>query len=162
MWRGFFKRRAKFFLDFNIKRNSKNSFCQRNDGQLLLLGGVMITVFIVALAVISISLSDINIPIDKKSFIKLDFDNARREFGVALQDRLEDKSSYINYEDIVSIYFNDTRDIFIFAEGLRGNCFDAVYLGISYKFDNSPDTILVGLSLSNKNDYIYEEVKYGI
>ena len=61
-----------------------------NHGQLLMLAGIIITISILSLALVSISLSG-EVSISKKdSFIKYEYDNVRTEFGFALKERLVD------------------------------------------------------------------------
>lgn len=133
----------------------------KDDAQLLLLAGIAISVSIIALASIAISLSSISTPIDKSTFIKSDYDNIRKEFGVALQERLEGKLDY--NENLIRLYFNHTKDMFIFfVESIEGNTFDAEYQGLTYTTDQIAKGIGVKLSMGNGYDYITEVVEYDL
>jgi len=134
---------------------------RNNDAQILLLGGIAMSVAILTLAMISVSLSSISTPIDKSTFIKSEYDNIRREFGVALQDRLDGKLDY--NEDLIRLYFNDTKDTFVFfIESLHGNNFNAEYIGLTYTTDDVVDGMAVALTLSNGVECITEDVEYNL
>ena len=151
------------FKDNRENRILSNKRCRKyakDDAQLLLLAGIFLSVAIVTLASVMVSLSDIDISIDKTSFIKSEYDNVRKEFGVALRDRLSGKLNY--GEDLILVYFNDTRDTFIyFVESLHGNYFDAEYRGLTYTNDE-PDGIICFLKLGNGNEYVSEMINYDI
>ena len=85
---------------------------KKDDAQLLLVAGIFLCVAIITLASVSVSLANIDISIDKTSFIKSEYDNVRKEFGVALKDKLAGKLQYS--EELILTYFNDVRDTFIF------------------------------------------------
>jgi len=129
--------------------------------QVLLLAGVAITIAIISFAMVSVSLSSIHMPIDKSSFIKSEFDNIRREFGVALIDKAEDGLKYPKniFNDLFMLYFNDTRDVFIFVEVLHDNYFYAELVEITYTVDE-PRGFIVLLTLFNEDEYISEEISY--
>jgi len=157
-----FKKKTSF-KDNRKNRILSNKRCRtyaKDDAQLLLLAGIFLCVAIVALASVMSSLANVDISIDKTSFIKSDYDNVRKEFGVALKDRLGDK---LNYEDAsILTYFNATRDIFVFFVGtLNGNYFDAEYRGLTYTNDE-PDGIICFLKLGNGNEYVSEVINYDI
>jgi hypothetical protein len=134
-------------------------FSNDKRSQLLLSAGIIITLSIISLSLISVSLSKIVLPIDKSTFIKPEFDNIRKEFGTALQDRLYGKLQYS--EDLVHLYFNDTRDAFVFVEALHGYYFDAKYIKLTYNIDG-PDGLIAMLTFSNGKEYICEQVEYDI
>ncbi|MCK4364743.1 MAG: hypothetical protein KAW45_01695 [Thermoplasmatales archaeon] len=137
-----------------IKKNSKN------DAQLLLLAGIFLSVSIVALSSVMVSLVNADVSIDETSFIKPDYDNVRKEFGMALKDKLEGKLDYS--ESSVIAYFNDTRDIFVFfIESLNGNYFNAEYLGLARVGDEIVG-ITCFLKLGNDNEFVSEIITYDI
>ena len=140
-------------------KTGKNQLTHRGEeAQLLLLGGIAICLAIITLAMISVNLSSISSPIDKSLFIKPEYDNIRKEFGVALSERLNGKLDY--GENLIRLNFNYTRDTFIFLiESLKGNSFDAKYAGLTYSPDGV-DGIRVILTLSNSYEYVNEEVEY--
>jgi len=129
----------------------------QSDGQLLMVGGVAITIIILTLGVVSLSLVDITVPIEKKLYIKPEFDNVRKEFGVALEERLGDLSKYS--VDTIKLHFNETLDSFVYVEALRGNYFNASYEGILYK-NHVPSGLFVTLTLMNADERVNEEVAY--
>jgi len=137
-----------------------------NRGQLLMLAGIIITISILSLALVSISLSG-EVSISKKnSFIKNEYDNVRTEFGVALKDRLVDLSNY-NGEDFnttIKEYILDTEDIFVFTENLDGYFFDVIFIKDNAGNDEfvimkGSDKIGVKLNLflTNGGESVYEE-----
>jgi len=150
----------KYKSENRILSNKRCRTYAKDDAQLLLLTGVFLCVAIVALASVMSSLANIDISIDKTSFIKSDYDNLRKEFGIALKDRLGGKLNY--GETLTLIYFNETRDIFAFFVGtLNGNYFDADYKGLTYT-NNEPDGIICFLKLGNGNEYVSEVINYDI
>ena len=138
----------------------------KNDdsGQLLLLGGVMLTILIISLAVISTSVSDIYISVDNTDFIKSEYDNIRREFGLALESNLIDKLEYVtpgtDGDNIVLPYFNDVKDVFIFTESLYGNYFDANFIRNNFSPEEEAIGMIVELTFDNGKESITEEVEY--
>ena len=132
----------------------------KDDAQLLAMGGILISIIVISSAVITINLSNSSIPLDKSDFIKTDFDNIRKEFGVALQDRLEEKMDY-DEEDIKK-FFYDIALTFSFAESLRDNYFFAEYIEITNTVDDRPNGIKAKLTVGNKNEFITEVVQYYI
>ena len=129
-----------------------------DDAQLLLIAGIFLSVAIVSLASVMVSLANIDISIDKTSFIKTEYDNVRKEFGTALRDKLEDKLGY--GADLACVYFNDTRDTFVFyLESLKNNYFDAEFKYITYN-NYQPNGICCYLRLGNGKEYISELVYY--
>ena len=133
-----------------------------NQGQLFLLGGVILTVLIISLAVISTNVSDIYIRVDDTDYIKPDYDNIRKEFGLTLEEQLSDNLRYITESDdsLVTPIFNYVKDIFIFAQSLHGNYFNAVYDSMTFTPDGSANGITVTLTLDNGIEQISEEVTY--
>jgi len=132
----------------------------KDDAQLLLLAGIFLSVAIITLASITVTLANVDISIDKTSFIKSDYDNVRKEFGAALKDRLSGKLSF--GDTLIFTYFNDTRDIFVFfIESLSGNYFDAEYKGLTYTNDE-PDGIICFLKFGNGNEFVSEVISYDI
>lgn len=152
----------------SYKDNSKNKIlsnkrCRKyakDDAQLLLLAGIFLSVAIVTLASVTSSLANADISIDKTSFIKSEYDNVRKEFGIALKDALSGKLIYD--EDLIQTYFDETRDTFIFfVESLNGNYFDAEYKGLTYTNDEA-DGIICLLKLGNGKEYVSETIEYDI
>jgi hypothetical protein len=160
-----FSKKKTFLRDNNkirIFSNKKNKNYKNEDAQLLLLAGIFLSVAIITLASITVSLANLDISIDKTSFIKTDYDNIRKEFGVALKDKLGGKLNYKDSEPLILTYFNDTRDIFVFfVESLNGNYFDAEYKGLTFTNDE-PDGIICIIKFSNGNEYISEVINYDI
>jgi len=139
-----------------LRSNKKGS----DDAQLLLIAGIILSVAIVTLASVSVSLSNADIAIDKTTFIKSEYDNLRREFGITLKDKIGNKLGY--GEDVIRTYFNDTRDTYVFfIESLNGNYFDAEYIGLSYN-DNQVDGIICLLRIGNGKEYVSEEITYAL
>lgn len=142
---------------------AKKQIIKSNDGQLLLLAGIIISISIIAFASITAELStNIGITIDKSSFLKSNYDNVRKEFGVALQDNLEGKLDYqkTTVENLVNLYFNDTRETFVFyVESLHSNYFDAEFLELTYNAGQINGLKAV-LTLANEKEYISEVVTY--
>lgn len=146
-------------LAFAIFKNNDN-------GQLLMLAGIIITISILSLAVVSISLSEATTFSNKNSFIKYEYDNVRTEFGVALKERLVDLSQYEDDEiDTIKAYIDDTKDIFVFTENLDGYYFDVIYDDNVANFlsnhiiEKGTDKIglKLGLYLTNGDESIYEQ-----
>lgn len=131
---------------------------RESEAQLLMIGGITICVIIIVASAATISLSSINIPVDETSSIKSEFDNIREKFGLALQDRLHGKLDNIS---LVLLYFNDTRNLFTFAEARHDNYFDAVFVGITSTTDE-PDGIVAFIVLGDNHDCISERVEYYI
>ena len=126
-------------------------------GQLLMMAGIIITISILSLALVSISLSG-EISISKKnSFIKYEYDNVRTEFGVALKERLVDLSNY--GDSTIKEYILDTEDIFVFAENLDGYYFDVTFEQDDFILLKGNDKIgvKVNLFLTNGDESVYEE-----
>ena len=140
----------------NVKNN--------NEAQLLTMGGILVSIIIISSAIITINLSNVSTPLDKNDFIKYEFDNVRKEFGVALQDKLENKIQYATRDNdaLVRYYFNDTSMVFAYTEFLRGNYFKAEYLGLTFDTEDRADGIIARLVLGNDREYIIEEVEYYI
>ena len=137
-----------------IKKNSKN------EAQLLLLAGIFISVSIVALSSVIVSLVDADVSIDETSYIKSDYDNVRKEFGMALKDKLGD-SDYS--ESSIITHFNNTRDTFIFfIESLNGNYFNAEYLEPIYNDNNELTGIKCFIKLGNDKEFVSEILTYDI
>ena len=136
----------------------------RNDAQLLTMGGVLVSIIIISSAIITINLSNVITPLDKNDFIKHEFDNVRKEFGVALQDKLKNKIQYVTRDNdaLVSFYFNDISRSFAYIEFLRGNYFKAEYLGLTFDTEDRADGVIACLTLDNTKERIIEEVEYYI
>ena len=137
---------------------------KNDEGQLLLIGGILITFLILAMVTISISISDINKPVYKKDFIRQDYTNIREEFGRVLYYELEDKiheiTSEADADAICKPYFNDVRDMFIFTVKSDGNYFNAVYKEPFFNSGGSIKGLKVELTLSNEKETISEVVIY--
>ena len=126
----------------------------------MLLAGVFLSVAIVTLSSVIVSLANADIAIDKTTFIKSDYDNVRKEFGMALKDKLAGKLSY--GDDFIETYFQDIRDTFVFfIESLNGNYFDADYLEVTYTNDE-PDGIKCYLRFGNGKEFVSEIIEYDI
>ena len=138
-------------------------FRKKNDGQLLLLAGIVISVSIIAFASITANLStSIGVPIDKTSALKSSYDNIRKEFGIALMYRLEGRLDYskASVENLVNLYFNETKEIFVFyIESLNDNYFDAKFLDLIYN-DGKITGMSVLLTVGTDNEYLQEVVTY--
>jgi len=122
-----------------------------------MLAGIIITISILSLALVSISLSG-EISVSKKNyFIKYEYDNVRTEFGVALKERLVDLSNFEN--STIKEYVLDTEDIFVFTENLDGYYFDVTLVENDYIIvkGNEKIGIKVNLFLSKSGESIYEE-----
>jgi len=137
----------------------------KNDkGQLLLIGGILITFLILAMVTISINISDINKPVYKKDFIRQDYANIKEEFGRTLKAKLEDKIQEITtVSDANAIcipYFNDVRDMFIFVVKSDGNYFNAEYIEPFFNNGGSVKGLKVRLTFINEKESITEEVTY--
>lgn len=137
---------------------------RRNSGQLLLLAGITISLAIIGLSMIAANLAEVNVYISKSSYVKSDYDNIRKEFGVALKDRLSGRIWLgEDFVDFAYVYFNDTRDVFtFFVETLKGNCFNAEFLGLEYNIEQWPDGVIVRLMFSNGYEHISETIVYDI
>lgn len=143
-----------------MRRSSLNN----DEGQLLLIGGVLITFLILAMAAISISISDINKPVYKKDFILQDYANIREEFGRTLnckmQDKLIDITSVADADTICRPYFYDAKEMFVFTAKTEGNFFNAEYLEPFFNSDSSLKGLKVRLTFSNEKESISEVVIY--
>lgn len=134
----------------------------KDDAQLLLLAGIFLSVAIVSLASVMVSLANADVSIDKTSFIKSDYDNVRKEFGMALKDKISDKIDYKNPEPLIIVYFEDIRDTFVFfIESLNGNYFDAEYKGLTYT-NGKVSGVICFIELGNGKEFVSEAVTYDI
>lgn len=124
---------------------------------MLMIAGITITVGIIALGTISISLSTISFPIDKRSYIKPEFDNIRKEFGVFLKDSYGDISQY-SFSSI-NLIFNHSKRIFTSVEALDGYYFNAMLLGYYYKLDKISG-LEIRLCLIDDDESVVEDVLY--
>lgn len=143
----------------------KKRLIQNKDAQLLLIAGITMSILIITLSTIAISLSDITITsFDKSSSIQPDFDNIRREFGLAMNQKLEGKLSY-SKESIIGLietYFNETRETFAyFIESYHSNYFNAELQDIVFNNEGVAG-IYVYLTMSNDKESIYETVCYDL
>ncbi len=132
----------------------------KDDAQIVLVGGIIITIAILSFGVIITSLSDVTETIDKESYLLYNYNNIRKEFGLVLKQNLQQNmdNDYLD-SDIIGYYFNDSRDILVFAESSHGVFFDAELIRIVYKGENI-NGLEARLTLSNEYDYISEEVTY--
>ena len=146
---------------FSFKRKSLK---KDSEAQLFLIGGVMITVVIIGLAVVSIEIPEATKSYSEENFLKTDYNNVREEFGIALQDELGDKLQYISGcdDEVIISYFNEIRGYFAFAAYLHGNDFSASYNDVGSFFSSSGAEMRVVLMLGNDEDFIEEEVVYYI
>jgi hypothetical protein len=124
----------------------------------------MMAIIIISMAALSTNISDFYEPVDKTSYIKHDYDNIRKEFGIALQDELGDKVQYILKDDsqIELQYFNYILETFVFIESSHGNFFDAEYIASTFTVGDKFDGIEVKLSFNNGEESVVENVKYEI
>jgi len=138
---------------------------KKNNAQLLLLGGIMISIILIASASIAISLSNISIPLDKTSSIKTDYDNIRKEFGIALKDNINQyllTFDSVNALKLTKIHFEDIKNTFVFfIENFNDNYFDAEIVNDDWK-DDVTGVITVKLTLSDSDETIQEEVVYDL
>ena len=145
-------------MNKEIKSKKHYSTIFNDEAQLLVLTGVTICVLIIVSYGAIISMSSINVPLDKSSFIKSEFDNVRTEFGLVLHDQLHGKMNDI---DFVRMCFNHTRDLFAFAEAQHNNYFNAEFINVTYTMD-TPDGIVAIITLSNDLDIVRDQVFYHI
>ena len=145
-------------MNKEIKSKKHYSTIFNDEAQLLVLTGVTICVLIIVSYGAIISISSINVPLDKSSFIKSEFDNVRTEFGLVLHDQLHGKMNDI---DFVRMCFNHTRDLFAFAEAQHNNYFNAEFINVTYTMD-TPDGIVAIITLSNDLDIVRDQVFYHI
>ena len=131
---------------------------KEDNAQLLLIGGITICILIIVSSATIVSMSGVNIPIDKTSFIKSEYDNIRSKFYLVLKHNLE---SRLDDEEYVMSSFNYTRDQFSFAEARHDVYFYAEFLDFYYISDQ-PKGIITRLTLRNDNDVMSEEVIYQI
>jgi len=125
-----------------------------------LVAGIFLSVSIVALASVMVSLANADVSIDKTTFIKSDYDNVRKEFGMALKDKLKGKLD--NNDEFIRTYFEDIRDTFVyFIESMNGNYFDAEYIDKTYSY-GEPDGIVCIIKFSNGKEFVKEQVSYDI
>ena len=157
-----------------IKSIYKRSIRKENNAQLLLLGGIIISVILIASASIAISLSNVSIPLDKTSSIKSDYDNIRKEFGIALKDNVKEYFMVFNASassSLTKIFFEDIKNTFtFFIETFNDNYFDAEIL--EELVGSGPDTTIwrgsvvgvmtVKMTLSDSDEIIQEEVVYDL
>ncbi len=133
--------------------------CMKDDnkGQLLIIGGIIVTIFIVFSAVLTVNLSATHKPVDKTSFITPEYNNVREKFGYALNDRLS--TELMGFDNVVFAIFNDTKAEFKYGELRHGYYFDAELVQIR-SVDGKPEGLEVTLTLSNKKDSISDNVYY--
>ena len=145
-------------MNKEIKSKEHHTIFKDDEAQLLVLTGVTICVLIIVSYGAIISMSSINVPLDKSSFIKSEFDNVRTEFGLVLHDQLHGKMNDI---DFVRMCFNHTRDLFAFAEAQHNNYFNAEFINVTYTMD-TPDGIVAIITLSNDFNIVRDQVFYHI
>jgi len=143
----------------------KKTSLKNDQGQLLLIGGVIITFLILAMSAISISVSNINKPVSKTDFIRQDYANIREEFGRALYDKLKDKRLDVTPADdasshpICRTHFEYQKEMFIYTAKLDGYYFNAVYFSTDYS-----GGLFIGLTadltFSNEKESVSERVTY--
>lgn len=142
-----------------VRKISKN-----NKSQLLLIGGVLTTILILSMAMISISIPDITKPVYKKDFIQYEYTNVREEFGILLKGNLkkviDDIDGDAKFDDYGILHFDETKEMFIFIEKSHGNYFNAEYR--DYVDSSSPKAVEIKLTLKNEKDIISEVVTYEI
>ena len=122
-----------------------------------MIAGIIITIGIITFGTISISLSNVSYPIDKRSFIKPEFDNIRREFGIYLKDSYGDISQHSNSS--INLIFNYSKRIFTSIESLDGYYFNATLLDYYYKLDKIYG-LKIRVSLVDDDEGVVEEVLY--
>jgi hypothetical protein len=131
---------------------------KEDNAQLLLIGGITICILIILSSAAIVSMSGVNIPIDKTSFIKGEYDNIRSKLYQVLKHNLENR---LDDEEYVMSIFNYARDQFSFAEARHDMYFHAEFLDFYYISDQ-PKGIITKLTLRNNYDVISEEVIYQI
>jgi len=143
-----------------IRKISKN-----NKSQLLLIGGVLTTILILSMAMISISIPDITKPVYKKDFIQYEYTNVREEFGILLKGNLKkvinDIDSEATFNDFGNLHFIETKEMFVFIEKSHNNYFNAEYIAGTY-ISGPPKTVEIKLTLKNEKEIISEVVTYEI
>jgi len=151
-----------------IKRFCNKSISKEKNAQLLLLGGIIITVILITSASIAISLSNVSIPLDKTSSIKNNYDNIRKQFGIALKDNVKDYLEEFGPQSsktLVEQYFEDVKSTFsFFIETYNDNYFDATITDIWN--DGSgieiEGVLKIELTYSDNDEEIVEEVVYDL
>lgn len=143
------------------QRNPGNKIIKNNESQLLLIGGVLITIIILSMTMISISIPDITKPVYKKDFIKYEYANIREEFGVLLNDNLEGVIDHISdsdtFDEFGMLHFEETKQMFSYLEKSHGNYFNAEYVDFS---SGPPKKVEIKLTLKNEKETITEIVEY--
>jgi len=156
---------------YSSQLNQRRKILRSNKSQLLLIGGVIITILMLSMAVISISIPDITRPVYKKDFISYEFANVREEFGILLKgnmkkiiDDIDPTEPGADFDSLGLPHFDETKDMFIFIEKKHGNYFNAEYISGSYNpgSPGSPKTVQVELTLKNEKETISEVVTYAI
>jgi len=140
------------------------SLKKQNEGQLLLIAGITLSISIITLSSVAVNLSSISLPVEKSLTLKSEYDNIRKEFGIALKDNLKDKIGLGSSDEIIKAYFNDVRNTFVFyIESFYDVYFDAELDEDFLKYYNLPiSEIRVTITLSNEDEYIKEVVSYYI
>lgn len=144
-----------------VRKISKN-----NKSQLLLIGGVLTTILILSMAMISISIPDITKPVYKKDFIQYEYTNVREEFGILLKGNLKKVITNIvdndTFDEFGNPHFNETKEMFIFIEKSHGNYFNAEHIADSLYVYGPTKTLQIKLILINEKETISEVVTYEI
>ena len=123
----------------------------------------IISISVIAFVTVTSNLStSVGIPIDKTTSLKPSYDNIRKEFGIALKYRLEDRLDYSRgtVVNLVNLYFKEINEIFVFYIGtLKNNYFNAQFVDLIYN-DGKIVGISALLTVGTDTEYIQEMVNY--
>jgi len=149
------------FIRMNIFLKKRNL---NDKGQIFLIGGVMITLVIISLAVLSIQISQVTSSYTDKYYLKNEYENICEEFGIMLEDKLGGNLRYVSNPDdtIIVATFNEINDYFSYASSIHGNSFHASYDVTNSNVSSSAARLRVQMSLSNEYDSIQNEIDYYI
>ena len=149
------------FIKTRIFFKNKNF---NDDGQIFLIGGVMITLVIISLAVLSIQISEVTSSYTDKYYLKNDYENICEEFGIMLEDKLGENLRYVSgpNDAIIVASFNEINDYFSYASSLHGTSFHASYNATNSNVSSSAARLRVYMSLSNEYDCVQGEIDYYI
>lgn len=130
-----------------------------NQGQLLVVAGIIITIMIVVSSIATINITSVTQPIDKTGFIKKEFENVRADFGYYLDDILIQE--ILEDENELDKVFDDAVRLFKFAEARHNYYFNAELEEI-ISYSSSPDLLKVNLTIRDLDDSVSEIVYYHI
>jgi hypothetical protein len=133
-------------------------FTGENKSQLIILSGVIISVLIIASSAATVGLVNRTTSIEKTSFLQTEFDKVRDKFGDYLEDNLFGRLDDLK---LVKAYVNFSSDLFSYALARHNYYFYADFIEIP-QTRGVNDSVVIGLSMYTKKDYIYEKVTYYI